>query len=81
MLSLATSLVDPAHIGMLYNVFAVSETIGSLISGPMLASSFHFGMKVGGVLTGLPFIITGAILSLASIALFIFRIPERSLES
>lgn len=73
--------MDPAHIGMLYNVLAISEMIGSLINGPMLASSFRFGMKVGGVLTGLPFIITGVIFLLASLAVFIFRIPRSTLGS
>ncbi|APA15019.1 hypothetical protein sscle_14g097890 [Sclerotinia sclerotiorum 1980 UF-70] len=77
LLSLASTLVDSAHVGMLYNVLAVSETIGSLINGPLLSISLRAGMKAGGSLTGLPFIAAGVILLLASLAVFLLRLPAR----
>lgn len=80
LLSIATVLVDPAHIGMLYNVMAVSETVGTLINGPLLSNSFRAGMRAGGILTGLPFIISGVIFFLASIAVFAVRVPRGTLS-
>ncbi|CAG8950715.1 hypothetical protein HYFRA_00002925 [Hymenoscyphus fraxineus] len=76
LLSLSTALVNQAHIGRLYNVMAVSETLGTLINGPLLAKSFNVGMEAGGLLVGLPFIVTGVIFLLASIAVFIVRLPS-----
>jgi hypothetical protein len=61
---------------MLYNIMAVSETVGTLANGPLLSSSFRTGMKAGGILTGLPFIITGVIFFLASLGLFAVRVPR-----
>jgi len=53
----------------------VSETIGRLVNGPILSGSFHAGMRVGGVLIGLPFVVAGAMLTMAVTAVFAVRLP------
>lgn len=60
---------------MLYNAMAVSETIGKLANGPIVSSSFHAGMRVGGALMGLPYLVAGAMLALAAAAVFAVRMP------
>ncbi|KAL1962388.1 hypothetical protein VTN77DRAFT_9727 [Rasamsonia byssochlamydoides] len=75
-LSLATSLVELSHVGMLYTAMAVSETIGRLVNGPILSSTFDAGMRVGGALMGLPFLVAGAMLAMAATAVFAVRLPS-----
>jgi hypothetical protein len=74
-LSLVTSLVEPNHIGMLYTAMAASEAVGTLVNGPILSSSFDAGMRVGGVMIGLPFVVAGAMLAMAATAVFAIRLP------
>ncbi|KAJ5642430.1 hypothetical protein N7490_006430 [Penicillium lividum] len=54
--SLATALVPPDHVGTLYSALGVSQSIGTLIAGPLFAYLFQLGMHLGSVWMGLPFI-------------------------
>lgn len=66
--SLATALVDPAHLGILYTVIEVMTQCGLFIGQPMLASTFRWGLKLGIFWTGLPFLFAAVFFSFALLA-------------
>jgi hypothetical protein len=74
--SLATSFIEPEHTGLLYTAMGISEAIGKLANGPLLTGSFELGMRVGGLLLGLPFVVTGIMLTVSGVNMFILRVPE-----
>lgn len=53
--SLITTLVDKEHIGRLYSIITVVETVGALIAGPTLNWLYSVGLKKGNGWIGLPF--------------------------
>ena len=59
--------MEQHHIGALYSAIALMEGLGDLISGPLLSTMLNEGLRIGGVWTGLPFIVTG--IALAVVAL------------
>jgi hypothetical protein len=63
-------------MGTLYNTIAVTETIGTIIAGPLLSMSFRRGLEMGGLWIGLPFIIAGVLFSAAAIIVYIVRLPD-----
>jgi hypothetical protein len=74
--SLATSFIEPEHTGLLYTAMGISEAIGKLANGPLLTGSFELGMRVGGLLLGLPFVVTGIMLTVSGVNMFVLRLPE-----
>lgn len=73
--SLATGLVDPSHLGVLYNVIEVMTQCGLFIGQPMLASTFRWGMKLGGIWMGMPFLFAAAFFLFALVA--VSTVPTR----
>lgn len=57
MQSFVTSLVSESNTAKLYSTISVAETVGSLVSHPLLAWSLAAGIRAGGVTIGLPFFI------------------------
>lgn len=76
--SLATALVLPDHVGTLYSAFAISQSIGVFVAGPLLANLFRLGMHLGGTWTGLPFLQTGLLFAIATAAVWRLQV-NRSL--
>ncbi|KAI9730352.1 MAG: hypothetical protein M1834_005862 [Cirrosporium novae-zelandiae] len=72
--SLATSLVEPHHIGRLYGLISIMESIGLMLWGPWLAFLFHAGMKMGGGWIGLPYLISSLFYGIAVLGLFFLRL-------
>jgi hypothetical protein len=66
--SLATGLVDASQLSALYSVIEVLTYSGTLIGGPLLASAFQWGMRIGPFWTGLPFLIAGGCFALSLLA-------------
>ncbi|WQF90194.1 Putative major facilitator superfamily, MFS transporter superfamily [Colletotrichum destructivum] len=64
--SLLASVVDKDNIGMLYTMMSISETIGALVAGPLLAASFRTGMGWGGPWIRLPYMSAGFLLAVAT---------------
>ena len=54
--SLATGLVDPSHLAVLYTVIEVMTQSGLFIGQPMLAAMFRWGLELGVAWLGLPFL-------------------------
>ncbi|CRG89389.1 putative protein Rv1510/MT1558/MT1560 [Talaromyces islandicus] len=75
-LSLATPFIEPGHIGMLYTAMTIGEAIGKLANEPVLMGAFELGMRVGGLLLGLPFVATGIMLTIAGVSVFAIRLPS-----
>ncbi|EED21287.1 adenylate cyclase, putative [Talaromyces stipitatus ATCC 10500] len=74
-LSLATPFIEPGHVGMLYTAMTIGETIGKIANEPLLTGSFELGMRVGGLLLGLPFVATGVLLTITAVSVHSIRLP------
>ncbi|QSZ37696.1 hypothetical protein DSL72_008795 [Monilinia vaccinii-corymbosi] len=57
--SLLTDLVHPRQVSRLYGVLAVMDTIGGMISSPLVAGAFSSGLKKGGLWSGGGFLVAG----------------------
>jgi hypothetical protein len=68
--SVASSLVSPEHIGTLYTSMGLMVTFGIILSGPLIAVSFNIGLRLGGLWSGLPYLIISVLFlfSLAAIS-------------
>lgn len=78
-LSLATSFVTPRRTGVLYTSIAASETLGILANVPILSKSFDAGVKAGGLLAGLPFMVAAIMLTASCGSMF--AVGRRGLTS
>lgn len=74
--SLLASTVEKSHIGTMYTVIGTLETVGILISGPLLAITFRVGMEGEGRWLGLPYIVAGLLLSLAAVIVCVIRVSS-----
>ena len=54
--TIATSMVEQHHLGTLYTVIEFLTQCGVFIGHPVLAKMFEWGMKVGDIWLGLPFL-------------------------
>jgi hypothetical protein len=77
--SLATGLVDPTHLGVLYTVIEVMTQSGLFIGQPTLAGTFRWGLRLGGSWIGMPFLFAAAFFTLALVA--VSTVPSRRLVS
>ncbi|KAG8161996.1 hypothetical protein KVR01_007761 [Diaporthe batatas] len=74
--SLLAATVEKSHIGTMYTVIGTLETVGILISGPLLAITFRVGMEGDGGWIGLPYIIAGILLLLAAVIVCSIRVSS-----
>ena len=79
--SLITTLVDKQHVGRLYSVIAMVETVGGLIAGPSLAGFFALGLKWKGLWIGLPFFAVAAITLIAGFGVWCFGCLTRNSDT
>jgi MFS family permease len=66
--SLITGLVEQKHLGVLYTSIATMTYCGIVVGGPLLASTFSWGMQLGGFCVGLPFLITAGFFLIGTVA-------------
>jgi hypothetical protein len=78
--SLITALVRPDQVSRLYAVVAVLDTIGSLVSGPMLSEAYSWGLHIGGLWSGMAFILIALLYSVTCLPIFLFKLPEVEVE-
>jgi hypothetical protein len=74
--SLAAAVVSTTERGFLFTAIAVVTGIGQFFAGPVLANAFRKGMDIGGWAIGLPFMITGGLYILATLAVFLVRLND-----
>lgn len=53
--SLVTTFCHQDEAGLLYSALAIMQSIGGLVAGPLLATTFRWGLSLGKEWTGLPF--------------------------
>ena len=68
-----TSFVPATSVGLLYTTTSVAQGIGTLISGPLLAESFKWGMRHGGFWLGLPYLLSSGLCLVTFMALLALR--------
>ncbi|KAL2183079.1 MFS general substrate transporter [Thermothelomyces heterothallicus CBS 203.75] len=67
--SLVTDLMRPQDVTLVYSMVTMMMRIGSAVAGPIFAWSFGFGLRLGPVWTGLPFVVAAAFFLAGTIAL------------
>lgn len=72
--SLATTFVQQNEAGLLYTTLAITQTIGGLIAGPLLALSFRLGLSIGAEWTGIPFALVAGLFACGLIAISFVRL-------
>ncbi|KAH8879335.1 MFS general substrate transporter [Thozetella sp. PMI_491] len=79
--SLANSLVEEHHVGILNTLIGLMTQLALMIGGPLLASALSLGFRKGGLLVGLPFICAAIMFSITLTILLIFRVPPPRTEA
>lgn len=64
--SLATSLMLPSQVGVLNTAIGLAQSIGSMVSGPILAAAFQRGVHQDGFWMGLPYLLAAVLFFFAS---------------
>lgn len=73
--SLLLAFTDTAHASRMYSLTGVFESIGSLVAGPLFASLFSYGMRLGHGWEALPFLAVSCLCFIGTILLFLVRLP------
>lgn len=74
--SLVTSFVHADQVSRLYAVIAIIETLGALVLNPLISKSFSWGMDLGGIWSGMSFILAGAMTLILGLPVWIIRPPK-----
>ena len=73
-----TSLVSKNEVALLFTLVGVFDSIGQLAGAPLLALSFKYGIKKGGLLFGLPFYCAAGIYIVSGISIWVLKPPEKT---
>ncbi|RAK90678.1 MFS general substrate transporter [Aspergillus costaricaensis CBS 115574] len=74
--SLATALVLPSQVGVLNTAIGLAQSIGSMVSGPILAGAFKRGVHQDGFWIGLPYLLAAVLFFFASCLTSAVRIMD-----
>lgn len=66
--SLTAGLVEQRHLGTVFTLVTVITMSGAFAAGPLLAGAFAWGMSLGEVWSGMPFLVAGVCFSLGTLA-------------
>ncbi|GKZ22856.1 hypothetical protein AbraIFM66951_004980 [Aspergillus brasiliensis] len=77
--SLATALVLPSQVGVLNTAIGLAQSIGSMVSGPILAAAFRRGVHQDGFWMGLPYILAAVLFFFASCLTSVVRIVDEEI--
>jgi hypothetical protein len=75
--SIANSMVDATQVARLNGAISIVDTLGILVSGPLLAEIFGYSLHLGGVWLALPFFMATGLTAVASVILWLVKVPER----
>ncbi|KAJ6790408.1 hypothetical protein PWT90_07651 [Aphanocladium album] len=78
--SLATAHTTPENTAKLQTVIGIITTVGMLIAAPTLAFLFSLGMKLGGLMLGLPYAVMTFYLAITAFALCFVRTTTPDLD-
>ncbi|OQE40915.1 hypothetical protein PENCOP_c005G08124 [Penicillium coprophilum] len=74
--SLAMELVSPSQVGIVNTAIGFAQSIGSLLSGPILAAAFRRGLQEDGLLVGLPYMLAAGLFFLSGCLTGCVRVPQ-----
>lgn len=81
MRALLTSFIPKDQVARLYTALAIVETLGMMVSGPIVAGLFNAGMERGsGVWQGLPWLVLGSVLVALSTLTWALRLSGEGEE-
>ena len=75
--SLLTSLVEAHHLARLNTLIGIFNTVGLMIGSPLLAMLFKKGLELGGIWSGLPFIVCAGVVGIIGVILAAVRIQSQ----
>lgn len=61
------------RVATLYAIIAVMEEVGQASSGPVYSYLFNAGLKLGGAMIGLPFLVASLLFSIAGVIVWCVR--------
>ncbi|CAI6301629.1 unnamed protein product [Periconia digitata] len=67
-------------VGKLMSLLAITESIGLMLSGPLLNSMFQWGMDMGSMWLGLPFLTVSFMFCLVTLLTYLIRIGNKDVE-
>ncbi|KAM3073471.1 hypothetical protein ACMFMG_004631 [Clarireedia jacksonii] len=74
--SLVTSFIHPSQVSRLYGVLAVMDTLGGMISSPLMSGAFSMGLKKGGIWSGGAFLVAGISYALVGIPIWFLNVKK-----
>lgn len=74
--SLATSFVHADQVSRLYAVCAMVETFGALVASPIISESLGWGLELGGIWSGMVYIVTASMVLVLGIPVWIIHAPK-----
>lgn len=72
--SLVTTFCHQDEAGLLYSALAIMQSVGVLVAGPLLASTFRWGLSLGNEWTGIPFAAVAGLFACAFLATSLVRL-------
>lgn len=75
--SLLVGLVKPSEVARLFSVMSIVSTASILVSQPLSASLYTWGLKKGGEWLGLPFLASGFTVGLSTVSFWMLRLGGR----
>lgn len=76
--SLLALLAPQDAVATLFSVMGVLRALGMMIAGPSMAAAFRIGLNWGKEWVGMPFVVAGALMSIA--AVIVLQVPVRATD-
>lgn len=65
--SFVTAMVDPCYMSVLYTSITSVTYAGLIIAGPVFAAAFRWGLTLGGIWIGMPFLVAATLFTVATL--------------
>lgn len=75
--SLLAGLVKPSEVARLFSVLSIVTAASILVSQPLNAAFYTWGLEKGGEWIGMPFLVWGFIVGLSSVSFWLLRLKRR----
>ncbi|ATY60309.1 MFS multidrug [Cordyceps militaris] len=72
--SLLTAMVEPRYVSLLYTSVTSVTYAGLVVGGPVFAAAFQWGLKIGGIWIGMPFLVTTALFLIITVIVYVVRV-------
>jgi hypothetical protein len=72
--------VHPDEVSRLYASLAVIEIIGQMIYGPLLSKAFGWGLNLGGLWSGMAFLVCAFLFAVVGSPIWLFKEPTPEMD-